>query len=563
MLPIREKVKVKEFLLKNKLVLPADLEKAQKESAKSGENIEVILFRRKYLKEAKYKSALSEVLTIPQKSIDPLDLDPVITEYLPESFARNLKMVCFSKEEKSVDIAISRLLTQDEYEDVMKHYLPRKITFFLSANRDIVRVINEFYGMSKSIERALTDISGIDSLNTTDMSQISRILEKEQPIINLIDLILHKAIDQRASDIHVEPKREYTVIRLRIDGILHTVRKLPRALQFAVTARLKVMAGLDISERRRPQDGRIRIEHEDRAVEMRVAVIPTLFGEKVVLRLLDPKSLDKTISDLGMDKTELKRYKKIINHTHGIILVTGPTGSGKTTTLYSTLNYIKNPAFNIMTVEDPVELINEDFNQISLNHAIGLDFAAVLREILRQDPDIIMVGEIRDGETAHHAVRSALTGHLVFSTLHTNDAVSAIDRLHDMGVPHYLIASVALGVIAQRLVRKVCPHCKTYYKPEDWELNLLNIKGKPDDYIFTKGKGCKECNNTGYLGREAIYEIVEFDDHIINMVEKGESSAYIKEYTLKKKMNNLRQAGVMKVIRGTTTISEVLRVTSS
>jgi general secretion pathway protein E len=562
MLPIREKVKVAEFLLKNKFLDPQKIKLAEEEGKKSKEDIEMILIRRKYLSESKYKKALSDTLNIPIVRLDPLEIDPKITNNLPESFARNLKMICFNIKGNEVDLAISKLLTSIEYEDIMKHYLPKKINFYIASDRDINRTINEFYGFSESIERALNDISGMGKFNITDISQISKILEKEQPVIKLIDLIIHKAIDQRASDIHIEPKRHGINIRLRIDGILHTVRKLPKELVFPIIARVKIMAGLDISERRRPQDGRIRVEHEDRAVELRVAIIPTLFGEKIVLRLLDPRDLSKSITDLGMEKNELLRYKKIVHHTNGIVLITGPTGSGKTTTLYATLNYIKDPALNIMTVEDPVELINEDFNQISLNHLIGLDFAAVLREILRQDPDVIMVGEIRDKETADNAIRAALTGHLVFSTLHTNDAISAIDRLRDMGIPDYLISSTLLGVIAQRLVRRVCSYCKIYYEPNERELKLLDIEGNPTDYIFTNGKGCKECNNTGYLGREAIYEIVPFDEKILKMIENEESTAKIKEYVTEKEINDLRKAGVIKAVKGITTISEILRVTA-
>ncbi len=560
MLPIRERLNFKEFLSKNKLVKKEHIDSAALESEKSGEAIETILIRRKFLSEEDFKKNLAAEIGIEFTKVDPLELDPEITGNIPESFARNIKTVCTVKTDKQAVLALSRLLTTAEYDDLVKLYHPRKIIFTLVMDRDINKVINEFYGLSNSIERALIDVRGIDLLNTTDISQISRILEKEQPIINLIDLIIHKAIDQRASDIHIEPKRETVNIRLRIDGMLHTVRKIPKTLQFAMTARIKIMAGLDISERRKPQDGRIRVEHNDRAVELRVAVVPTLFGEKIVLRLLDPENLSKNIADLGMDKNEYKRYKNIIDHTHGIVLITGPTGSGKTTTLYATLNHLKNDTLNIVTVEDPVELINEDFNQINLNHAIGLDFASVLREMLRQDPDVVMVGEMRDKETIDHAIRAALTGHLVLSTLHTNDAVSAIDRLRDMGIPNYLISSTILGVIAQRLTRKVCNFCKTYYKPEEHELKLLNIAG--DDFIFTKGKGCKECNNTGYLGREAIYEIIPFDDNISKMISEEGSTKDIREYCSGKKISTLREAGVMKVIKGITTIQEVLRVTS-
>ncbi|MCD6579930.1 Flp pilus assembly complex ATPase component TadA [bacterium] len=562
MLPILAKFKVESFLIKQNLITKKQLVIALDEHEKTGDDLSLILIRRRFLKEEIFKEMLSKNMDIPYIKIDPLELSSDITEYLPESFARNIKMIAFRMDKEKVFIALSRLLTDNEYEDILKLYHPKKIIFHFSSNNDINNTINEYYGLSKSIERALKDVGNLDAISKGNAANITSILEKELPIINLIDLIIHKAISQRASDIHIEPKRKEIHIRLRIDGVLHTVRKLPRELFFAVVARIKVMAGLDISEKRRPQDGRIRVEHEDHAVEIRVAIVPTLFGEKVVLRLLDPENLNKSITDLGLNKKEDKWYKQIINHTHGIILITGPTGSGKTTTLYATLNHVKSPTVNIITIEDPVELINEDFNQININHVIGFDFSQALREVLRQDPDIIMVGEIRDRETAENAIRSALTGHLVFSTLHTNDAISSIDRMRDMGIPNYLISSTLLGVIAQRLVRKVCPYCKTYYTPKEHELKLLDIEGNPKDFIFTKGKGCKMCNNTGYLDREALFEIIPMDDNIIRMIEEGKPTLEMKEYISKKGYSLLRQAGVKKVVKGITTISEVLRVTS-
>lgn len=562
MLPIITKIKVENFLLKHALVTKKQLDIALDEHLKTGDQLDLILIRREFLKEIDYKKAIAKELDIPYIKLDPLELSVKITDYLPESFARNIKMITFNMNKEKVFIALSRLLTQNEYEDILKFYYPKKIIFHFTLNSDINSTINEYYGLSKSIERALKDVGNLDAINQGNAANISNILEKELPIINLIDLIIHKAISQRASDIHIEPKRNEIIIRLRIDGVLHTVRKLPKELFFAMVARIKIMAGLDISEKRRPQDGRIRVEHEEHAVEIRVAIIPTLFGEKIVLRLLDPENLNKSMPDLGLNKKEERWYKKIISHTHGLILITGPTGSGKTTTLYATLNHVKSTTVNIITVEDPVELINEDFNQININRAIGFDFAQALREILRQDPDIIMLGEIRDRETADNAIRAALTGHLVFSTLHTNDAISAIDRLRDMGIPNYLISSTLLGVIAQRLVRKVCPYCKTYYTPKEYELKLLDIEGEQKDFIFTKGKGCKMCNNTGYLDREALFEIIPMDENLLRMIEEGKATVDIKEYVGKKGYVFLRQAGIKKVLKGITTISEVLRVTS-
>ncbi len=553
-----------EIILDNELSKLVHIDKAKTESRMTGEDFVRILIRRKYLDEIKFMDKYAKALDIPFKRLDPLELNPDVVTLLPEKICRQYEIVAVDKSPTVVHIATSRKLDMVLVDDISR-IVSLKVKWVISTQKEIMRVINEFYGFAESIDRAVKDSQGMQlTVDITDVSRIKQILGKEKGLINLVDLIIHKAILQRASDIHIEPKKNATVFRLRIDGILVTIRKIPRQLHLGIISRIKIMAGLDLAEKRRPQDGRVRIEHDNRNVELRISLVPTVFGEKAVLRLLDPDILMKDLNKVGFSEVEKEKFVSLLKHTHGIVLLTGPTGSGKTTTLYSAMNYINSPDKNITTIEDPVELICENFNQVSVNTNLGMSFANALRTLLRQDPDIIMVGEIRDLPTAENAIRAALTGHLVLSTLHTNDSVSSITRLKDIGIEPYLISSTLLGAVAQRLVRNVCPYCKEYFNPTPSELKILKIaQAKAKNLIFSRGKGCKECNDTGYLGRTAIFEILPISPKLIDYINMEVALDKIRELTIKEGLVTLRESAIRKLVRGLTTIEEVIRVTPS
>ncbi|RMD60373.1 MAG: type II/IV secretion system protein, partial [Nitrospirae bacterium] len=367
---------------------------------------------------------------------------------------------------------------------------------------------------------------------------------------------------QRASDIHIEPKRDYSMIRFRIDGVLHNINRIPKNVHPALISRIKTLARLDIAEKRRPQDGRIKTVQEGREVELRISTLPTAFGEKVVIRIFDPEVLIQDLDELGFPKRELELFKHFLSFTHGLILVTGPTGSGKTTTLYSALKTLSTTEVNVTTIEDPIEMVYEGFNQTSVQPQIGITFATALRTLLRQDPDIIMVGEIRDRETAENAIQASLTGHLVLSTLHTNDAPTSITRLLDLGLPPFLINPSLIGVVAQRLVRRICKNCAVTYKLSYEECRLLSIDyNRMKNIGVKKGIGCPECRGTGYYGRTGIFEILEMTETIRELVDRRAPPSLIREAARKEGMVVLREAAIDKMIKGITTIEEVIRVT--
>jgi general secretion pathway protein E len=394
------------------------------------------------------------------------------------------------------------------------------------------------------------------------MKSESEIESSDQHVVNAVEFMLQHAFESRASDIHVEPKREHSLIRFRIDGVLHDIQKMPKIVHQAVVSRIKTMSRLDIAEKRRPQDGRVKTTRGGRDVELRVATLPVGFGEKVVLRIFDPEVLLQDLTGLGFYPDELQHFNDFITRPHGIVLVTGPTGSGKTTTLYSALKTIATREINVTTIEDPIEMVYEEFNQTAVQTKVGITFASALRHILRQDPDVIMVGEIRDGETAQYAIQAALTGHLVFSTLHTNDAASSISRLVDLGVERFLISSTLVGTMAQRLVRRICPHCVTERHLNPDEVATLRLAVPPGKRIKVKeGAGCFECRSTGYIGRTGIFEILPIDDTVKNLVLQGADAPEIKREAVKNGMRTLRQSALRKLAEGSTTFEEVVRVT--
>jgi type II secretion system protein E len=383
----------------------------------------------------------------------------------------------------------------------------------------------------------------------------------DAPVIKMVNLILAQAVKEKASDIHIEPFHTSLKLRYRVDGELISAESPPKALQLAVTSRMKILAGLNIAERRLPQDGRFRVRVMGKDVDLRISILPTAHGEKIVIRILDKTSLSGGIDQLGMDQETLEKFRKAIDAPHGMILVTGPTGSGKTTTLYSVLHELNNPQYNIVTVEDPIEYELMGVNQVAVRSDIGLDFSSALRSILRQDPDIVMVGEIRDNETADIAVKAALTGHQVLSTLHTNDAAGAITRLDDMGIEPFLISSSILMTCAQRLVRRICSNCKEDFKPEPELLERLGLRDR-ENTVFYRGSGCDRCKGRGYVGRVAVIEALTVTETIRRLVIKRASAAVIKNQAMSEGMKTLRMVGIEKALEGITTLEEVWRVTA-
>ena len=513
-----------------------------------------------------YKT-LAAAWKVPYKKIDPLKLElNLVTGTISKSFAKKHLLLPLFIEEGKLIVATSDPFDFEAIKDV-EMVSKLKVKPVVSAKSDIEKLINEFYGFRYSISAA-EDLFSAKGLDIGNLEQFVRLkplddqVSTDQHIVNAVNHLFAYSFDQKASDIHIEPKRDICLVRLRIDGVLNTVYKLPKKLHAAVVSRIKTLSGLDMAEKRRPQDGRIKIEKDKTEVEIRVSTIPVAFGEKVVLRIMDPEVLFQDLESLGFSQDDFNKYKKLIARPFGIILVTGPTGSGKSTTLYSSLRMLSSPEVNITTIEDPIEMIHEEFNQIAVQPAINVTFGSVLRNILRQDPDIIMVGEIRDIETAQASVQAALTGHLVLSTLHTNDAVSAVFRLLDLGIPPYLIHSSVNGIVAQRLVRKICPYCAQEFEMDTKELADLGLKINAQGLIRLKhGKGCVKCRNTGYKGRTGIYEIMLYSESLKELTTKDTGLERLREKALAEGLVLLRQNGVKKMLQGQTTYQEILRVT--
>jgi len=498
--------------------------------------------------------------------IDPLKLDiEFIEDKISRPFARRHKMVPLSMKDGKLLVAMVNPFDIQAIE-LYREMVRQDLDVVVSCESDILRVINEYYGFRAAVTKAERDMtSGFDLGNLEAFVKLksnNEIESSDQHIVNAVDFLLQHAYESRASDIHIEPKREHAQIRFRIDGVLHEIYRTPKVVNLAVTSRLKTMCRMDIAEKRRPQDGRIKTEHQGKEVELRVSTLPTAFGEKVVMRIFDPEILVRDLANLGFYEDEYGIFNEWIRRPHGIILVTGPTGSGKTVTLYSTLKHLYKPDINVMTIEDPIEMVYEEFNQTAVHAKIGLTFAQSLRTILRQDPDIIMVGEIRDGETAQNAVQAALTGHLVFSTLHTNDSANAVTRLVDLGIQPFLISSTLIGVMAQRLMRTICKDCKQPRPLMAEESAMLNLQAPAGKRIVVKeGAGCHRCRNTGYFGRTGIFEMLTIDSAMRDLIDRGEDFLTIKESAIKRGMRTLRQSALRRLAEGFTTFEEVVRVT--
>ena len=521
----------------------------------------------KWVDEAIIMAQVAREIGIPFVSIDPLKLDlKSVTSFIPRSFALKHLVVPLGVQNGKLTIACADPFDREAIDDIARA-AQLQVQPVLSTRSDIVKLINDFFGFRHSIEQAetqfessLIDLGNLEQfvrLKTTD-EQAST----DRHIVNAVNYLFTYAFDQRASDIHIEPKREDSLVRMRIDGVLHTIYRMPKAVHPAVVSRIKNLSRMDMAEKRKPQDGRIKIQREETEVEIRVSTVPVAFGEKVVMRIMDPSVLFQDLEGLGFSSTDLIRYNRFIRLPHGIVLVCGPTGSGKSTTLYSTLRMLSSPEINIVTIEDPIEMVCEEFNQIGVQPAAGVTFATILRNILRQDPDIIMVGELRDLETAQNAIQSALTGHLVLSTIHTNDAPSTIIRLLDLGIPAFLIQASLVGVLAQRLVRKICPDCKEPYTMNADELRKMGLNlHQTGDVTLYLGKGCTKCRGTGYYGRIGIFEVLSYSDELKRLTTDHTDIAKIRDMARRQGMITLRENALHRVLEGTTTVSEALRVT--
>ena len=514
--------------------------------------------------------AVSRASGMPFRKIDPLRLEMALaTRTISRPYAQKHALLPLEKNGLGrLVVAVANPFDRDLLES-LRRLTGMPVEPVLSAKVDILKAIEDIYGFKKTLARAADDFS--HSPEIQNFEQLLSISEKQEldasdkPIVQAVDYLLRYAFDNRASDIHIEPKRETSLVRLRIDGVLHSVYTLPLGVHAPLVSRIKMISRMDISEKRRPQDGRIKTERDGREVELRVSTLPTAFGEKVVIRIFDPDTLVQDIAELGFEQDEKEIFESWIDQPHGLILVTGPTGSGKTTTLYSALKALAGPDVNVTTIEDPIEMVWDAFNQVQVQPKLGLDFANSLRHILRQDPDVIMVGEIRDEETAENAIQSALTGHLVLSTLHTNDAVGAISRMKDLGVPPFLLASSVLGVMAQRLLRRICIHCATEASLTPDEVAALQVPLPllASGVRLQKGTGCVRCRGTGFLGRIGVFEMLHVNAEMRDQINAGGSLAELQQCARRAGMRVLREAAVRKLAQGMTSFEEVMRMTAA
>ena len=557
-----------DILYKKKLLNDEQLEKIIKIQKNSGDDLQKIIIDLDILKKDEMMFALADEIGVNYINISDIHIDPTIVVLIPEEMARRHQLIAIDKDEKKLTVAMANPLDVFAL-DELKIRLGYDIDSVLSSGEDINKALDEVFGLTDGWNQVVDKIENVkvtvlkeEEKENADISAITK--GEEAPVIALVNLIILRAVKENASDIHIEPFGEDTLkVRYRIDGILHDVMSLPRNLQSAVISRIKIMSDLDIAERRLPQDGRIQVNVGGKKINVRVSILPAVNGESAVLRILDPSSILLDLNSLGFSPEMLPSYLSLIKKPNGIILVTGPTGSGKSTTLYTTLNLLNSTEKKIMTIEDPVEYRLKGISQVQAKPKIGLTFAVGLRSFLRQDPDIMLVGEIRDKETAEIAVQAALTGHIVLSTLHTNDAPSSVIRLIDIGIKPFLISSSVIGVIAQRLVRKICPKCKKEIKITPViEKIMEEYKIKSNEITLHKGEGCPYCKDTGYKGRVAIFELMVITENIRGMITQNVTTGKLREAAINEGMCPLRNDGMRKVCKGITTVDEVLRVAS-
>ncbi|MDT8420986.1 MAG: type IV-A pilus assembly ATPase PilB [Desulfuromonadales bacterium] len=556
-----------ELLIRKEMITAQQLANAVAEQKKEGIRLGAALVKLDYIQETDLASFLSKHYGVPSINLAEFDVDPAVIELIPAEVAQKYQLVPVNRAGSTLIVAMSDPSNIFAIDDI-KFMTGYNVEVVVAAEAAIKNAIDQYYDQSSSLADVMGSLEDFDDLELVedagleDVADLAKATE-DAPVVKLCNLILTDAINKKASDIHIEPYEHTFRVRYRIDGVLYEVMKPPRKLKNAITSRLKIMASLDIAERRLPQDGRIKIKlGRGQEMDYRVNVLPTLFGEKVVCRLLDKSNLQLDMTKLGYEDEALAHFKREIHKPFGMVLVTGPTGSGKTVSLYSALSELNKTSENISTAEDPVEFNFAGINQVQMHEEIGLNFAAALRAFLRQDPDIIMIGEIRDFETAEIGIKAALTGHLVLSTLHTNDAPSTINRMLNMGIEPFLVSSAVNLISAQRLGRRVCAECK---EPDNISNDALISAGIPEDqigkFVIYKGKGCPTCNDTGYKGRIGIYQVMPMVEELKEMVLSGANTAEIKQESMRLGFKTMRQSALTKLMEGVTTLEEVLRCT--
>ncbi|HZZ78059.1 MAG TPA: ATPase, T2SS/T4P/T4SS family [Gemmataceae bacterium] len=555
-----------EILIRQRVISADQLAEANQMARASGVKVGDALVRLGYATSDEVMRAIAQEHGLDFVNLSEIAIPPAVVEMVPESVARENAILPLAKEEDSLKVVVSDPNDLDTL-DKLRFILNCKVDIALAPREHIVDAINRHYGQTEgesadSMLQEFTD-TAIDFTETVESSDSATevVDETSAPIVRLVQLIISEAVQLRASDIHVEPFEDRVRVRYRIDGVLVERDAAPRRLLGAILSRIKILGKIDIAERRRPQDGRIKVTVGEKELDLRVSVLPTNHGQSVVMRILDKDSIRVGLRQLGLSEDDFRNFNQLVRRPNGIILVTGPTGSGKTTTLYAALNDLNRPDRKIITAEDPVEYYLPGINQVQVSHGIGLDFARIIRSMLRQAPNVILVGEMRDSETAEMGIQASLTGHLVFSTLHTNDAPGAVTRMVDMGVPSYLVASSVIAILAQRLVRVVCTKCKQPYMPTDAVLEAAGIRREiAEKAHFMKGKGCGNCQRSGYRGRIGIYELLLMKSKIRELAFKGVSTQELRKVAMANGMKTLYQDGMIKAMKGITSIEEVFRV---
>lgn len=551
-------------LLDREVITPDQLTQALIRRRKTKENLEKVLVDLDFVRVEELIALKKKESVYDEKSLLGR-VDPEVLKLVPEQVARRHGIIPLSKNGNCLTLAMT------DPDDVVAIDTARTISRceikpVLACEKDIMTAVERYYSGSLDMETVLLDLvkvneSSVQPVSEENLTQV-KLKANDPPIVKFVNLLLLDAVERRASDIHVEPAKGKVSLRIRIDGVLHEITPPPKAMHSAVISRIKILSGLDIAERRLPQDGRCVVEIGDKEIDIRVSTFPTLYGEKVVMRLLDKEKLSLGLEELGFSSDQLSKFEKVLKRPYGMILETGPTGSGKTTTLYAGLGHTNSPKKNIVTIEDPIEYDLAGINQTQVKPEIGLDFARGLRAILRQDPDLILVGEIRDKETAQIAIRAALTGHLVFSTLHTNDAVGAIAQLQYFGIEPYLIGSAVDLIIAQRLIRRICPRCQEYHTFSKEALHGLGFNnGERNELKLAWGPGCPQCSHTGYLGRTAIFQFFEINSSVKRLIFEGANIHTLRAEATRQGMKTLRESAIEKLRQGVTTVEEVLSVT--
>jgi type IV pilus assembly protein PilB len=563
--------RIADVLIEDGLLLPNQLEEAVTLQRKDGGRLLKILTDKQFVTEQDMAFSMGRCLNTPPINLTKVRVPEDVMALVPREMAKANKLVPIARLNGKLFVAMADPTNVLAIDD-LKRRVQLEIMPMIATERSVTDILAGVHGGANmsQVLRQVAEEAAAQSADSVEVQtakrediDLDRLASdsEDAPVIKIVNLILAQAVKEKASDIHIEPFYNSLKLRYRVDGELILAESPPKALQLAITSRIKILAGLNIAERRVPQDGRFKIRVMGKEVDLRISILPTAHGEKIVIRILDKSTLTASIDQMGLDQTTLAKFRKAIDAPHGMILVTGPTGSGKTTTLYSVLHELNNPEYNIVTVEDPIEYEVTGINQVSVRNDIGLDFASALRSILRQDPDIVMVGEIRDNETADIAVKAALTGHQVLSTLHTNDAAGAITRLDDMGIEPFLISSSVLMSCAQRLVRRVCTNCREEFVPEPEIFEKLGLK-KTKETVFFHGTGCDRCKGRGYLGRVAIIEALPVSEAIRRLIIKRASSTVIKNQAVSEGMKTLRMVGVEKALEGITSLEEIWRVTS-